>query len=334
MKQPNEDDEIYYILSSLIRSGDAEFYSFRNKLNVVISNGFPIDYGHNALSFDAVVSHRKDILACLLDAGADINCRDAHNETLLTCLISKGKNYNSLNKLIKIKYSVKSFNTNTMVRFLIEKGIDIDATVQSGCSALDLAAVVNKSMTLMKILLKAGANVNKQNEYGNTPVLNTLYYGNHRNKAERIDELLKAGADPNIANKEGVNLLMAMAKDIFLPIELFQNVLNKIQNINALSRSGKTALGIMCEAHLYKRHINTPLDNTRFKEKLNMILDAGADPNIESQWKWQRAERFNKDEEAIKELMKTIYTRYEQIQQVNNISVHQEMPQWEYELSL
>lgn len=329
MKQPNGDKEIYYILSSLIRSGEADFYSFKNKLNVVISNGFSIDYCYNALSFDAVASHRKDILACLLDAGADINCRDAFNETLLTCLISKGKNYNSLNNPIKIKYNDKSCNTNTMVRFLIEKGIDINATVQGGWSALDLAAVINKSMALIKILLEAGANVNKQNEFGNTPVLNIMYYGNHRNQAKRINELLEAGADPNIANKEGVNLLMAMANDVFLPIELFQNVLNKIQNINALSRSGKTALGIMCEKHLYN---NPPLDNAQFKEKLNMILDAGADPNIESQWKWQRAERFNK--EAIKELMETIYIRYEQIQQVNNISVHQEIPLWEYELSL
>ena len=51
----------------------------------------------------------------------------------------------------------------------------------------------------MILLLAAGANVDKQNDYGSTP----LIYAASNGKIEVVKELLKAGANKKLKDKRG-----------------------------------------------------------------------------------------------------------------------------------
>ena len=51
----------------------------------------------------------------------------------------------------------------------------------------------------MILLLAAGANVDKQNDYGFTPLMKAAYHG----KIEVVKELLKAGANKELKNNDG-----------------------------------------------------------------------------------------------------------------------------------
>ena len=90
-----------------------------------------------------------------------------------------------------------------IIKFLVDNGGDINLKAGTlGTAPLHLAAANPQEITLepLEYLINAGANLNIQDDDGNTPLF--WSYGLKNNKA--IDMLIAAGADPAITNKKGL----------------------------------------------------------------------------------------------------------------------------------
>jgi len=89
-----------------------------------------------------------------------------------------------------------------MVKYLLEKGSDVNATNSTGLTALHFAACGNKTnqADVAILLLDNGADVNAKANGGNTP----LHYAASRGNAEVAKLLLDKGADINA--KANVNI--------------------------------------------------------------------------------------------------------------------------------
>ena len=97
--------------------------------------------------------------------------------------------------------------TTSVVRALLQKGVDVNATEPDGATALHWA-VIRDDVATVELLLRAGAKVAVENDYGVSPLWLACTNGN----AEIADRLLRAGADPNTARRTGEPVLMVAAR--------------------------------------------------------------------------------------------------------------------------
>lgn len=95
-----------------------------------------------------------------------------------------------------IALSVKRFS---MMEQLVKCGINVDLTIDRGFTTLMLCD--NKYYT--QLLIESGANVNFQNDDGNTAAHLSL----RENQVHSLNLLINAGCDLNIKNKEGLSVL-------------------------------------------------------------------------------------------------------------------------------
>jgi ankyrin repeat protein len=83
---------------------------------------------------------------------------------------------------------------------LIDAGVNPGMTESSGINLLHWAVIANRPQ-IVPILASAGVNVNAQDEHGFTPVMYaaTIDFGD----TTVLRAILKAGADPAIRNEDG-----------------------------------------------------------------------------------------------------------------------------------
>ncbi len=93
------------------------------------------------------------------------------------------------------------------VQALLERHVDVNATLTDGSTALLWAAHWDDA-ALVGQLLRAGANPTIANRYGISPLLEACLNGD----AALIETLVNAGADPNTAQPEGETALMTAAR--------------------------------------------------------------------------------------------------------------------------
>jgi len=91
------------------------------------------------------------------------------------------------------------FKQEEMAKFLIDNGADVNAQDDKGWSALHFAAQSYLPKT-MKLLIAKKADIDSQDAWGNTPLLRAIY---NSNNGETICLLLGAGADRNKKNNYG-----------------------------------------------------------------------------------------------------------------------------------
>ena len=95
----------------------------------------------------------------------------------------------------------------TVVKALLEKGVDVNVPQGDGATALHWAAYWDDS-DLVDELIAAGANVNVANDLRVSPLALAAANGN----GTIVENLLKAGADPNARGETGVTALMQAAR--------------------------------------------------------------------------------------------------------------------------
>ena len=93
----------------------------------------------------------------------------------------------------RVVESAKAQNRQA-VRKLVESHADVNTPLPDGSTALHWAAFKDDLET-SELLVRAGANVKAANRYGVTPLSLACVNGN----GEMVEQLLKAGADPNTA---------------------------------------------------------------------------------------------------------------------------------------
>lgn len=127
----------------------------------------------------------------------------------------------------------------------------------------------NKSLALIKDLVKNGANVNDVGGKGYTPLLFSLFNGN----TKTANFLLENGADPNKAEEKGWSPLMMACEKLENDLDAIKKLISCGANINQISNKGCTALMSAC---IYQKSSNI----------ISYLIEMGADINVEDHIGW------------------------------------------------
>jgi ankyrin repeat protein len=131
----------------------------------------------------AVSQGNADLVALLLDKGADVNLRPPNSEPALSQAIGN--------------------NQQDIARLLVEKGADINERGNWSESLLMRLIGYNNegNKELVRLFIEKGADINAIDEgSGETPLTRTISYGDNKGM---LALLLEQGADPNIKNAAG-----------------------------------------------------------------------------------------------------------------------------------
>lgn len=136
-----------------------------------------------------VATRAKNIHAAhmLIEAGADVNAKDNIQDS--PYLYAGAQGY------LKI------------LRMTLMHGADLKSTNRYGGTAL-IPAAERGHVETVRTLIAAGVNINHVNNLGWTALLEAIILGNGKSNYQQIVALLlKAGANPNLADKDGITPL-------------------------------------------------------------------------------------------------------------------------------
>jgi len=156
-----------------------------------------------------------ELTRILLDAGADVNARNHHNETPLLkvtnngnvpvaeLLIDRGADVNAKDEEDCAPLSDASRGGHTdLARLLLDHGAEVDARDKYGYTSLHWVCEEGHT-DLARLLLETGADVNIKNGIGSTPLHRACSEGH----TDIASLLIEKGADPGARNKVGTTPL-------------------------------------------------------------------------------------------------------------------------------
>ena len=234
------------------------------------------EYGSTPMS-EAAVLGRADLIEALLKAGADVESPNADGQTALMVVARAGR--------------------VDAARLLLKYGAKVNTVEQwRGQTAL-MWAVAQKQPAMVAELVKAGADVNARSTVNNwdrqvtaepraiyRPAggLTPLLYATREGCVECARLLVEAGADLNLADPENISpLLMAVINGQW---DTAQYLIKKGANPNKWDFWGRAPLYAAVDLNTIPRggRPDWPsLDETTPLQVIEMLLDAGANPNAQ-----------------------------------------------------
>eukprot|EP01121_Diplochlamys_sp_Union-15-3_P006774 TRINITY_DN1729_c0_g2_i1.p1 TRINITY_DN1729_c0_g2~~TRINITY_DN1729_c0_g2_i1.p1 ORF type:complete len:706 (+),score=130.91 TRINITY_DN1729_c0_g2_i1:126-2243(+) len=217
-----------------------------------------------------------NFLEVLLDIGASLDTKDNEgltplhhaaksysSEDLVQFLLQKNIDFNAKDNKQR---SVFHFITKaSLIPMLVNKGIDINARDLKGKTALHYS-IVGIEKQLIDALITHGASVNIADLEGNTPLhVAVLKYSNFYGDFA-LKLLLSKGADCNAENNRGETPLFLAA--VSSNENVLAMLLSTCPNINQKNSKGQTLLHQVIESHNNGKSVIT-------------LLSAGADPIVE-----------------------------------------------------
>ncbi|GAB1309968.1 hypothetical protein MFIFM68171_00178 [Madurella fahalii] len=165
---------------------------------------------------------REDLSAVqlLLGAGADVHAADEFGRTPLLYAVSSGVprivellilrranlNVTDMRGNTPLHYAARHKDDLETVKILIHAGAVVDKYNTLGNTPLAGAAITNRVAT-GRYLLERGADRHTTNKYGDTPLFETIYHHSH----EFLQMLLDHGTRYDAVNKAGSSILHAVA---------------------------------------------------------------------------------------------------------------------------
>lgn len=166
------------------------------------------------------------IVKLLINDGAEIDSENTQGETALMAaafhiaypkviqlLIDSGANVNSRSNVRKtpLMYAASSGNVKVL-EILIENGANIEAEDEIGQNVFVWALRFGKKPIAKYFINKLNVDVNQKDSTGATPLIRAIL----ANKANMVDLLIEAGADPNIRTSKVVYIQVSeYSKDGF-----------------------------------------------------------------------------------------------------------------------
>jgi hypothetical protein len=306
-----------------------EFYNLINDPHILGNLMLEISNRFNSLSGlanlpEKIENHHVCQVISFLTNPYNLNLQKALKNTMLPSLLSK-EFFESINDprilgslILEISNRFKML-PSSVARALLSKNIGVGISI---LSPLDIAikfstpsalkwlenylqqnpqekehldqllieAAKEGDKNLIEFLLKAGATVNEQNEYGATPLWKAVTSGNK----EIVELLLDAGADVNKAGEGGLTMLQHAANEGYKDIGKL--LLEAGADVNQADNYGRTPLrwaasnghkdtvelllAYGVDVNTVDRDRCTPLDlavSLGHKDVVELLLDAGAD---------------------------------------------------------
>jgi ankyrin repeat protein len=179
----------------------------------------------------------EPLVQLLAEGGADVNFKTGNGETAVYYLLTKalynlGRGMSQYNKDIVI-----------MFKFLLKNGLDTNAAIDNeGNTALNLLCqagyLADLNTILAEELIDAGADINKPNQLGKTPLMSFAERGDET-KYNIAELLLDNGADVNYIDQLGNTALiyaagnpdhMSAKRIISLILERDKSTLERVNN--------------------------------------------------------------------------------------------------------
>ncbi len=165
----------------------------------------------------------------------------------------------SINKAYPLYVAVME-NSLPIVKFLINKGANINLGTENGYSTPLYGASKYGYLDIAQYLIEHGADINKTNNIGSTP----LYGASSNGQLEIVRLLIAHGADLNKAIVNGKWVPLHAASDRGY-LEIVRALIDSGADIDKQSEDGSTSLYLACE----KGHL----------EVARALIDHGADVN-------------------------------------------------------
>lgn len=216
----------------------------------------------------ALSTTNQELIALLIDSGADLNLRTEKGSPLS---IAAG------------------FKISAPLKKLIASGANVKG--EPGGLALRAAATAANCLENVELLLQAGADVNAADQNGSTPLLCAAQHEN----AKIIEMLLNAKADPNAKTKAGETsldlalknrqgeIVRLLRKSGAVPLsipdeELKAAAANKdLLRLQMLIYAGGD---VNIRGGLSGELLNAAIDQHALSETVKLLIKAGADPNV------------------------------------------------------
>ena len=264
------------VLNMIMERGLGEDY-----LRALVRNGAdlnrPPHEGGLAPILQAVINKDLGSVKMLLAAGADPNLLDSQGATLAHYAAGQ-RNIALLRDLLKAgaDFSIRDKQGRTPVFYSANLGLDVDtATIYAqvraelnlvdndGRAPVHYAAAKADAQT-MAVLIALGARYDFPDRQGGTPLAYAL---RRKGDSDLVAVLLKSGADPNWANKDGVVPVMLVAAQPNGNKEIMVELAAAGADLEVVDEGGRTVL-----------HIAVVAGNA---EIAAWLLSQGADPIAE-----------------------------------------------------
>eukprot|EP01116_Phalansterium_solitarium_P002006 TRINITY_DN11868_c0_g1_i1.p1 TRINITY_DN11868_c0_g1~~TRINITY_DN11868_c0_g1_i1.p1 ORF type:complete len:1011 (+),score=337.44 TRINITY_DN11868_c0_g1_i1:207-3239(+) len=159
-----------------------------------------------------------ELVALLIEHGADVNVRDYAGRTALHCAVQRGHecvakslldrgadpNLSDFERLPPLQSAVLRGHRGLVTR-LLDAGAEIDAHNRFGRTALH-EACSKGFIDLAELLLDRGAQLEARDPLGRTPLLDATRCKASPCFEEQIERLLRRGADPNARRADGCSV--------------------------------------------------------------------------------------------------------------------------------
>jgi ankyrin repeat protein len=246
----------------------------------------------------------------LLKAGADVTLANNYGATPMT-LAAEVANTDMLKLLLEVGANADSPNPDGQTalmavartgnveaaRLLLDKGATIDAKEKWGGQTALMWASARRHPEMMQLLISKGADVNAASidrDYQrhvtaegrpkslDSGGLTPLHYAARENCLACVDVLLKNNADIDLPDPDGVSpLLLAIMNANW---DIAKQLIAAGADVNHWDMFGEAPLGTAVDLRTRVdggRASIDPLNKTKGLEIVNLLLDRGADPNMQ-----------------------------------------------------
>ncbi len=297
-------------LLKVAKSGDIQ------KVNSLINEGANVNAtdqnGKTPLHWAAVKGHKEAVEALLGKEGIDVNLADKKKDTPLHSVLKKdnidinvlnallgaeGINVNikdELGKWTPLHWAVVKGHKEVVKALLGKDGINVNIGGQYGKKTPLHLAAQNNNKEVVEALLDKGANVNAEDDKGETPLdlatnqdIQTLLQNTAEllevaksGNIQKVNSLINEGASVNATDQNGQTPLHLAAKNGHE--EVVKALLNKGANVNAKDNDEQTPLNLAPNGDIRTLLIDTALLEAVKKgeiDKVESLIREGADVN-------------------------------------------------------
>ncbi|XP_074662515.1 uncharacterized protein LOC141915032 [Tubulanus polymorphus] len=225
-----------------------------------------------------------DVVDLLLQCGADANIVDEesyaplHYATLkgysdiVKLLVEYGADIHVTDKVASLQdgrtalHEAAKDNLHDLLRFLLKKGSEINASDNEGRTSLH-EATLNSSYECLQILLNNGATVNALDLCGRS----ALHEASRRNREIAVQMLINHDATVNVKDKNGLTPLHEASISCKGSLDVIDALLSAGAKPNTKDNVGRTAL------------MDAASSNSKNNVVIQMMIKAGADVNLTDQ---------------------------------------------------